>query len=173
MSLTQMRMFLDEYADIPFRVLRFLVTEINYGGRVTDDKDRRLINNLVTGFVGQQVLDPGYDFSASGAALHLSPIMQGQLCLSVNSNVHACMHACLSVVYVCGVTGVRYTHFCLRVVVLVLEHYLHNVSQRASAGFTPLQVTSPTLQSQAVILFEACPGDCCQVLPSASCRLCC
>ena len=65
-SLTQMRMFLDEYADIPFRVLRFLVTEINYGGRVTDDKDRRLINNLVTGFVGPQVLDPGYKFSASG-----------------------------------------------------------------------------------------------------------
>lgn len=67
--LTQMRMFLDEYADIPFRVLRFLVTEINYGGRVTDDKDRRLINNLVTGFVGPQVLDPRYNFSASGTAL--------------------------------------------------------------------------------------------------------
>ncbi|KAL0019092.1 hypothetical protein WJX77_000912 [Trebouxia sp. C0004] len=66
-SLTQMRMFLDEYADIPFKVLRFLVTEINYGGRVTDDKDRRLINNLVSGFVGPQVLDPGYKFSASGA----------------------------------------------------------------------------------------------------------
>jgi len=59
-------MFLDEYADIPFRVLRFLVTEINYGGRVTDDKDRRLINNLVSGFVGPQVLDPGYKFSSSG-----------------------------------------------------------------------------------------------------------
>lgn len=70
-SLTQMRMFLDEYADIPFRVLRFLVTEINYGGRVTDDKDRRLINNLVTGFVGPQVMDPGYKFSASGAVLIL------------------------------------------------------------------------------------------------------
>ena len=65
-SLTQMRMFLDEYADIPFRVLRFLVTEINYGGRVTDDKDRRLINNLVSSFVGPQVLDPGYKFSDSG-----------------------------------------------------------------------------------------------------------
>ena len=77
-SLTQMRMFLDEYADIPFRVLRFLVTEINYGGRVTDDKDRRLINNLVTGFVGPQVLDPAYKFSASGAALHL-PIVAAVL----------------------------------------------------------------------------------------------
>lgn len=97
MSLTQMRMFLDEHADIPFRVLRFLVTEINYGGRVTDDKDRRLINNLVTGFVGQQVLNPGYDFSASGAAPSLSPAMQGHLYLSVNNSLHACLPCqCLS-----------------------------------------------------------------------------
>ncbi len=32
--------YLDKYDDIPFKVLRFLFTEINYGGRVTDDKDR-------------------------------------------------------------------------------------------------------------------------------------
>ena len=51
-SLTQMRMFLDEYLDIPFRVLRFLVTEINYGGRVTDDKDRRLTKQLGHGLCG-------------------------------------------------------------------------------------------------------------------------
>jgi dynein heavy chain len=36
-------------------VLRFLATEINYGGRVTDDKDRRLINALVERFCGPQV----------------------------------------------------------------------------------------------------------------------
>ena len=89
-SLTQMRMFLDEYADIPFRVLRFLVTEINYGGRVTDDKDRRLINNLVTGFVGPQVLDPGYKFSASGTAsyqLHPTACCC-QLCLQMLLTSH-------------------------------------------------------------------------------------
>ena len=43
-----------------FQVLRFLFTEINYGGRVTDDKDRRLINNLVDTFVGPDVLNGGY-----------------------------------------------------------------------------------------------------------------
>ena len=41
-------------------MLRFLFTEINYGGRVTDDKDRRLINNLVDTFVGPDVLNGGY-----------------------------------------------------------------------------------------------------------------
>ena len=60
-------MFLDQYPDIPFRVLRFLVTEINYGGRVTDDKDRRLMSNLINNFLGPEVLDPNYTFSAAGA----------------------------------------------------------------------------------------------------------
>ncbi|KAK9803422.1 hypothetical protein WJX72_010826 [[Myrmecia] bisecta] len=65
-SLTQMRMFLDEYDEIPFRVLRFLFTEINYGGRVTDDKDRRLISNMVHTFVDPTVCQPGHQFSPSG-----------------------------------------------------------------------------------------------------------
>jgi hypothetical protein len=47
-------------------VLRFLFTEINYGGRVTDDKDRRLINNLVTTFCGPQVLEEGYRWVGQG-----------------------------------------------------------------------------------------------------------
>eukprot|EP00983_Pelagomonas_calceolata_P008823 286699-Pelagomonas_calceolata.AAC.4 len=59
-SLAQMKEYLDLYDEIPFKVLRFLITEINYGGRVTDDKDRRLMNNLVTNFVGPDVLQPGY-----------------------------------------------------------------------------------------------------------------
>lgn len=52
--------YLDKYDEIPFKVLRFLFTEINYGGRVTDDKDRRLINNLVHTFCGPEVLDTDY-----------------------------------------------------------------------------------------------------------------
>lgn len=48
------------------RVLQFLFTEINYGGRVTDDKDRRLINTLITNFCGPPVLEEGFTFSPSG-----------------------------------------------------------------------------------------------------------
>lgn len=44
---------------VPYKVLRFLFTEINYGGRVTDDKDRRLINALVEGFCGPKVTAVG------------------------------------------------------------------------------------------------------------------
>lgn len=52
-------------------MLRFLFTEINYGGRVTDDKDRRLINNLISTFTGPDILSEDYRFSPSGT--YVSP----------------------------------------------------------------------------------------------------
>ncbi|WIA31960.1 hypothetical protein OEZ86_002815 [Tetradesmus obliquus] len=64
-SLAQLQEYLDSYETPPFRVLQFLFTEINYGGRVTDDKDRRLINTLIGSFCAPQVLQEGYAFSPS------------------------------------------------------------------------------------------------------------
>ena len=63
---TQMKMFLDDYEQIPYRVIRFMCSEINYGGRVTDDKDRRLINNLLETFCNESLLIENYQFSDSG-----------------------------------------------------------------------------------------------------------
>jgi dynein heavy chain, axonemal len=42
-------MFLQEAdeGNIPFDALKYLTAECNYGGRVTDDKDRRLITTLL------------------------------------------------------------------------------------------------------------------------------
>ena len=60
-----MHEYLNAYAEIPFKVLRFLFTEINYGGRVTDGKDRRLINNLVLNFCNDGILSDGHAFSPS------------------------------------------------------------------------------------------------------------
>ena len=40
-------MLLDEYEQIPWKVLNFLGAEINYGGRVTDDKDKILIRSIL------------------------------------------------------------------------------------------------------------------------------
>jgi len=63
---TQLRYFLNEYEEVPWAVLQFLEAEINYGGRVTDDKDRRLLNTIVKTFTRAELLDKKYKFTESG-----------------------------------------------------------------------------------------------------------
>ena len=43
-----------------------MVAEANYGGRVTDDKDRKLIVIILKNFYKYEVLDENYKFSPSG-----------------------------------------------------------------------------------------------------------
>ena len=51
----QLKTFLDEYEEIPYKVLNFIGAEINYGGRVTDDKDVRLINTILAIYITPEV----------------------------------------------------------------------------------------------------------------------
>ena len=62
----QLKLFLDEYEEVPFKVLNYLGAEINYGGRVTDDKDERLIETILRKYVCPDALVLGYKFSVSG-----------------------------------------------------------------------------------------------------------
>ncbi|XP_052264555.1 dynein axonemal heavy chain 3-like isoform X1 [Dreissena polymorpha] len=66
-SLRQMLMFLNDYDELPLPALTYLTGECNYGGRVTDDKDRRLLISLLTiCFCDRIVNDDTYRFSDSG-----------------------------------------------------------------------------------------------------------
>ncbi|KAJ1555349.1 Dynein heavy chain 7, axonemal [Nowakowskiella sp. JEL0078] len=65
-SIRQLQMFLDEYTEIPFKAILYLTGECNYGGRVTDDWDRRTLNNILTSFYNTQIVeDPLYKISSS------------------------------------------------------------------------------------------------------------
>eukprot|EP00026_Physarum_polycephalum_P000043 Phypoly_transcript_00043.p1 GENE.Phypoly_transcript_00043~~Phypoly_transcript_00043.p1 ORF type:complete len:2765 (+),score=358.08 Phypoly_transcript_00043:606-8297(+) len=62
----QLNMFLAEYEEIPYKVLKFLAGHINYGGRVTDSWDIRTLMNLLDSFYTPDILEPHYVFSPSG-----------------------------------------------------------------------------------------------------------
>lgn len=62
-SQKQLKMFLDLYEQVPFKVLRYLTGEINYGGRVTDDWDRRCLLSILDDFYTPKVMSDSYQFT--------------------------------------------------------------------------------------------------------------
>jgi dynein heavy chain, axonemal len=65
-SLRQLRMFMDEYEEVPMDMLTYTCGECNYGGKVTDAKDRRTLMTLLSGFYNEEVLEGSYSLSQSG-----------------------------------------------------------------------------------------------------------
>ena len=66
-SRKQIKIFLEEYENIPYQVLDYLIGDINYGGRVTDDKDQRLIKTILSTYLTPDIFKfSKYKFSKSG-----------------------------------------------------------------------------------------------------------
>eukprot|EP00818_Percolomonas_sp_WS_P004771 CAMPEP_0117446884 /NCGR_PEP_ID=MMETSP0759-20121206/6580_1 /TAXON_ID=63605 /ORGANISM="Percolomonas cosmopolitus, Strain WS" /LENGTH=4305 /DNA_ID=CAMNT_0005239183 /DNA_START=148 /DNA_END=13065 /DNA_ORIENTATION=- len=65
-STRQLRYFLDQHAYIPFKTLTYLTGECNYGGRVTDDHDRRTLNAILSDFYTEEILNEGYALDPEG-----------------------------------------------------------------------------------------------------------
>ncbi len=65
-STTMLKMFLEEQESIPWEALNFVTGHINYGGRVTDDWDRRCLLCILKIFYTPEILKEDYKFSDSG-----------------------------------------------------------------------------------------------------------
>lgn len=61
-----LKMFLEEQNEIPWKALRYVTGEINYGGRVTDDWDRRCLMSILNQFYTHHLLEDEHKFSPSG-----------------------------------------------------------------------------------------------------------
>ena len=65
-SVAILRRFLDEQDVIPWDALRYVTGHINYGGRVTDDQDRRCLMTILGKHLNENILNDDYKFSESG-----------------------------------------------------------------------------------------------------------
>ncbi|XP_072306337.1 dynein axonemal heavy chain 12 [Eucyclogobius newberryi] len=66
-SIRQLQLFVNESDEVPFEAITYLTGECNYGGRVTDDWDRRLLLTILADFYNCDIIEkPHYTFSPSG-----------------------------------------------------------------------------------------------------------
>lgn len=63
-----LKSYLDGYEETPWDALRYLIGEANYGGRVTDEIDRRVINAYLSQFFHEDVLEDEEFALTSGAS---------------------------------------------------------------------------------------------------------
>jgi dynein heavy chain len=64
-SMAILRNILLEYKTIPWEALTYLTGEITFGGRVTDEWDRRTLKSILSRFYTPLILDDNYMFSQS------------------------------------------------------------------------------------------------------------
>jgi dynein heavy chain len=71
-SRRQLKIFVEDYEEVPYKVLNKIGSEINYGGRVTDYIDVRLIKTILEGYINSDILKDNHPLSASG--IYYSPV---------------------------------------------------------------------------------------------------
>lgn len=72
-SAAQLELYIGIYTDIPYKVLQQLTSVVNYGGRITDDKDMRTSDIIIADFFQPKILEPNYAFSKSGLYYSIMP----------------------------------------------------------------------------------------------------
>jgi dynein heavy chain len=62
-SREQVKLYLMSQDQVPWITLQYLIAAVNYGGRVTDDKDVRLISAVLKGYFTPAMFEAGFKFA--------------------------------------------------------------------------------------------------------------
>jgi len=65
-SINTLRTYLNDYENIPWNTLIYMIGDINYGSRVIDEWDRRCLLATLKVFYTPKIFEEGYKFSESG-----------------------------------------------------------------------------------------------------------
>eukprot|EP01052_Picozoa_sp_SAG31_P011054 SAG31_NODE_617_length_13514_cov_13.659858_2_plen_4275_part_00 len=66
-SMRQLQLFIDGYDVTQWKALRYLAGQCNYGGRVTDDHDRRTLVSILADYFGESILNDSHKFAGTEA----------------------------------------------------------------------------------------------------------
>ncbi|GMH70086.1 hypothetical protein TrRE_jg13191 [Triparma retinervis] len=69
----QLETYVDAFDEVPYQVMQQLASVVNYGGRITDDKDMRTSDIIIADFMRPEMLTDDYKFSASGLYYSFAP----------------------------------------------------------------------------------------------------
>jgi len=69
----QLMEFVNKYDEVPYKVLNFLGANINYGGRVTDDKDKLLISTILQTYICSEAVQKRSEYKYSASRLYFAP----------------------------------------------------------------------------------------------------
>ena len=61
-----MAIFLDLYDRVEYKALNYCFGQCNYGGRVTDDKDRRCLLTILIEYFTPDILEDGFKLTPNG-----------------------------------------------------------------------------------------------------------
>jgi dynein heavy chain len=69
----QLMVFINQYEEVPYKVLNYLGAAINYGGRVTDKEDKRLIGKILNTYIHPLAIELKSEYKYSSSGIYYAP----------------------------------------------------------------------------------------------------